>query len=106
MSEQKLGTFMFLKPSNDDGGVFGGEPCGAWVHPQMHLCPDGLLSAAMFLAALEEEGKSVSEFIGEVPEYITERVNIVCKNEQKYKLVEQLGGFLKLSSQHTPISPP
>jgi phosphoglucosamine mutase len=30
-----------------------------------------------------------------VPEYITERVNIVCKNEQKYNLVEQLGGFLK-----------
>ena len=76
-------------------GIFGGEPCGAWVHPQMHLCPDGLLSAALFLAALEEEGKGVSEFIGEVPEYITERVNIVCKNEQKYKLVEQLGGFLK-----------
>jgi phosphoglucosamine mutase len=78
-----------------NGAVFGGEPCGAWVHPQLHLCPDGPLSAALFLAALEEEGKSVSEFIGEVPEYITLRENISCSNEQKYLLVEQLGSDLK-----------
>jgi phosphoglucosamine mutase len=71
--------------------VFGGEPCGAWVHPQIHLCPDGPLSAALFLKALEDEGKTVSEFIGEVPEYITKRENIVCRNEQKYKIVEKLG---------------
>ena len=45
------------------GAVFGGEPCGAWVHPQHHLCPDGPLSAALFLAALEEADKTVSEFI-------------------------------------------
>ena len=74
-----------------DGAVFGGEPCGAWVHPQIHLCPDGPLSAALFLKALEDEGKTVSEFIGDVPEYITMRENIVCKNEQKYVLVEKLG---------------
>jgi phosphoglucosamine mutase len=77
------------------GAVFGGEPCGAWVHPQLHLCPDGPLSSALFLAALEEEDKSVSEFIGEVPEYITLRENIPCKNEQKYELVEKLGNVLK-----------
>ncbi len=78
-----------------DGAVFGGEPCGAWVHPQIHLCPDGPLSAALFLKALEDGGKAVSEFIGEVPEYITMRENIVCKNEQKYVLVEKLGAELK-----------
>ena len=91
----KVGDIYVSEALKRDGGVFGGEPCGAWVHPQMHLCPDGPLSAAMFLAALEEEGKSVLEFIGEVPEYITERVNIACNNEQKYKLVEQLCGVLK-----------
>ena len=77
------------------GGVFGGEPCGAWVHPQLHLCPDGPLSAALFLSALEEEGKSVSQFIGEVPEYIIERANVACKSAQKYKIVENLEGALK-----------
>ena len=91
----RVGDIYVSEAIKREGAVFGGEPCGAWVHPQLHLCPDGPLSAALFLAALEEEGKSVSEFIGEVPEYITQRVNIACKNEQKYKLVEQLGGTLK-----------
>lgn len=77
------------------GALFGGEPCGAWVHPQIHLCPDGPLSAVLFLKALEDEGKTVSEFIGEVPEYITMRENVVCKNEQKYVLVEKLDSALK-----------
>jgi phosphoglucosamine mutase len=31
-----------------DGAVFGGEPCGAWIQPQWHLCPDGPLSARCF----------------------------------------------------------
>jgi phosphoglucosamine mutase len=91
----RVGDIYVSEAIKRDGAVFGGEPCGAWVHPQIHLCPDGPLSAALFLKALEDEGKTVSEFIGEVPEYITMRENIVCKNEQKYKIVEKLGDILK-----------
>jgi phosphoglucosamine mutase len=91
----KVGDIYISEAIKRHGAIFGGEPCGAWVHPQLHLCPDGPLSAALFLAALEEEDKSVSEFISEVPEYTTERVNIISKNHQKYKLVEQLGSALK-----------
>jgi len=91
----KVGDIYVSEAIKHRGALFGGEPCGAWVQPQQHLCPDGPLSAAMFLAALETEGKTVSEFINEVPEYPTERVNIVCKNEQKYKLIEQIGSSLK-----------
>jgi phosphoglucosamine mutase len=91
----KVGDIYISEAIKRDGAVFGGEPCGAWVHPQFHLCPDGPLSAALFLAALEEEEKSVSEFIDDVPEYITRRENIPCKNDQKNKLVETLGNVLK-----------
>ncbi len=91
----KVGDIYVSEAIKRDGAVFGGEPCGAWVHPQLHLCPDGPLSAALFLAALEEEGKSVSGFMGEVPEYITLRENIACRNEQKYKIVENLEVSLK-----------
>lgn len=79
-----------------EGAVFGGEPCGAWVHPKLHFCPDGPLSAALFLSALEFEGKTVSEFVAKVPEYITLRENISCKNEFKYRVVEKIGDALKL----------
>jgi phosphoglucosamine mutase len=91
----RVGDIYVSEAIKRGGAVFGGEPCGAWIQPQLHLCPDGPLSAAMFLMALEDQGKLVSEFIGEVPEYPTMRVNFACKNERKYKLIEQLGAVLK-----------
>ena len=91
----KVGDIYISEAIKQLGAVFGGEPCGAWVHPKLHYCPDGPLSAALMLKALEEENKSLSEFISEVPEYITRRENIACKNEQKYKIVEEIGTVLK-----------
>ncbi len=91
----RVGDIYLSEAIKRDGAVFGGEPCGAWIHPELHLCPDGPLSAALFLAALEEADKTVSGFVGEAPEYITKRENIACKNESKYKIVEKLGAALK-----------
>jgi phosphoglucosamine mutase len=72
------------------GAVFGGEPCGAWVHPQFHWCPDGPLSAVLVLQALEVEKLSLREFIAQVPEYMTLRENLTCRNQQKQKIVAAL----------------
>lgn len=63
--------------------VFGGEPVGSWVHPEIHLCPDGLLSALKLMAALEAEGRSLSEFIADIPEYPTLRAKVDCQNMEK-----------------------
>ena len=49
------------------------------------------------LMALEKENKTLSQFISEVPEYVTKRENIVCKNELKYELVEKIGNALKIA---------
>jgi len=70
--------------------VFGGEPCGAWIHPQFHYCPDGILSSVLLLKALEDEDKSLSEFVSEVPQYVTLRENVACKNEVKHEVVEKI----------------
>lgn len=78
-----------------EGAVFGGEPCGAWIHSNIHLCPDGPLTGALFIAALEQTGKTVSEFVSEAPEYVTQRENFSCSKEAKYRIVEQLGPALK-----------
>jgi phosphoglucosamine mutase len=91
----RVGDIYISEAIRQSGAVFGGEPCGAWVHPQSHYCPDGPLSAALMLKALEEENKSLSEFISAVPEYITRRENITCKNELKYKAVQKIGVALK-----------
>ena len=91
----RVGDIYISEAIKREGAVFGGEPCGAWVHPAQHFCPDGPLSAALFLKALEDEGKSVSEFVGEVPEYITRRENIACRNDLKGKAVAGIEGEVK-----------
>ncbi len=70
--------------------VFGGEPCGAWVHPRFNFCPDGPLSAVLLMKALEEEDKSLREFVAEVPHYVTLRESIACPNALKYKIITHM----------------
>jgi phosphoglucosamine mutase len=77
------------------GAVFGGEPCGAWVHPTYHYCPDGPLSAVLFLNALEDTGKSMSEFVGEVPQFITLREKVKCENDLKSSVLTSIEKNIK-----------
>jgi len=75
--------------------LFGGEPCGAWIHPQFHFCPDGILSSVMLLKVLEDKNKSLSEFVAGIPQYQTLRENLTCDNKMKFDVVTVLGERLK-----------
>lgn len=86
----KVGDIYISEAMKRSNAVFGGEPCGAWVHPRFHYCPDGPLSAVLLLKALEEENKSLRGFVTEVPEYVTLRENIACKNDLKHKVVASI----------------
>jgi len=83
----RVGDIYVSEAMKRSDAVFGGEPCGAWVHPRFHYCPDGPLSAVLILKALEEEDKSLREFVAEVPEYVTLRENIACRNDLKHEAV-------------------
>ncbi len=65
------------------GAVFGGEPVGAWVFPEHHMCPAGVMGALKVLEALEETGKSIEEFISAAPEYPLDRLKLGCEDKQK-----------------------
>jgi phosphoglucosamine mutase len=91
----KVGDVYVSEAIKRCNAVFGGEPCGAWVHPRFHYCPDGPLSAVLLLKALEEEGKSLREFVAEVPEYVTLRENLACKNDLKHKVVAGIEKAIK-----------
>jgi phosphoglucosamine mutase len=86
----KVGDVYVSEAMKKFNAIFGGEPCGAWVHPEMHWCPDGPLSAVLLLEALELENVSLREFIAQVPKFITVRENIVCKNEQKSRIISEI----------------
>jgi phosphoglucosamine mutase len=93
----KVGDVYVSEAIKRFNAIFGGEPCGAWVHPRFHYCPDGPLSAVLLLKALEEEKKSLREFVAEVPEYVTLRENIACKNDLKRQVVASIEESLKSS---------
>ncbi len=70
--------------------VFGGEPIGAWVLPEVHMCPDGILSALKLLEALEERDMTLSQFASEVPEYPTRSAKVEVPDKARVmKGVEQ-----------------
>jgi phosphoglucosamine mutase len=102
----KVGDVYVSEAIASNCAVFGGEPCGAWVHPLQHYCPDGLLSAVLFLNALEVEGTSVSEFIDKIPQYITVRENITCSNNIKASIVAAVATTIKdaFSGSYTDFS--
>ncbi len=60
--------------------VFGGEPIGAWVFPEVHMCPDGILGALKLLQALEERDQTLSDFVSDAPEYPTRSAKIEVKD--------------------------
>jgi phosphoglucosamine mutase len=70
--------------------VFGGEPIGAWVLPEVHMCPDGILGALKLLEALEERDETLAQFASEAPEYPTRSTKIEALNRAKaMKGIEQ-----------------
>jgi phosphoglucosamine mutase len=91
----KVGDVYLSEAIKRRGAVFGGEPCGAWIHPQFHFCADGILSSVLLLKALEYRESKLSEFVAETPEYPTLRENVACKSESKYDIVEKAGEGLK-----------
>jgi phosphoglucosamine mutase len=70
--------------------VFGGEPIGAWVHPDIHMCPDGILTALKILKALEEKEIKLEDFVFEVPEYPIDRAKIQCPDKIKLLIMETI----------------
>ncbi len=91
----KVGDVYLSEAIKKNNAIFGGEPCGAWIHPQIHYCPDGPLSALLLLKALEEKKTTLTEFISEVPKFLTLKENIFCSNEIKDKTLKIIGKKIK-----------
>jgi len=91
----KVGDVYVAEAVKRHNAFFGGEPCGAWIHPQFHYCPDGIFSSVLLLKALEDENGNLSEFIAVTPKYPILRENIACKSEVKYEVVEKVGDSIE-----------
>jgi phosphoglucosamine mutase len=86
----KVGDVAVAEEIKKQKAVFGGEPCGAWIHPQIHYCPDGILSSILLLKALETEDKPLSEFIADVPLYPEKKNSIKCPDQAKAAVMQRI----------------
>ncbi len=74
------------------GGGFGGEPSGAWVFPQISLCPDGIFAAAR-IADIASRNR-LSDLVDQIPAFPLIRGNlngiVASMGELKEKMVNKL----------------
>lgn len=70
------------------GGDFGGEPSGAWIFPQVSLCPDGVYAAGRILAIAAES--RISELEAGIPRYPLQRGSISSRGLSLAAMKENL----------------
>jgi len=90
----KVGDTNVAEAIKGNKAIFGGEPCGAWIHPDFHLCPDGVLSSVLLLKALEEEGMTSHEFFSGIKRYPMKRGKIQCQNLAKSEVMKIIASNL------------
>jgi phosphoglucosamine mutase len=82
--------------------IFGGEPCGAWIHPKYHLCPDGPLTGLKILEWVAEDGP-LYKLIDSVKDYPVTRTKITCTNELKQPVMQSLDESLSSKDDFADI---
>jgi phosphoglucosamine mutase len=90
----RVGDVNIAESLVQNSAAFGGEPCGAWIHPSFHYCPDGILSSLLLLQALEETELTMSKFISKAPQYPILREKISCSETSKILVLERINNTL------------
>lgn len=85
----KVGDVNITETMKCHNAAFGGEPCGSWIHPRYHYCPDGILSSILLLEALEETNLSLSHFVSRAPRYPLLRQSLTCANSAKSSVLKK-----------------
>jgi phosphoglucosamine mutase len=85
-----VGDAFITEAMKKHDAVFGGEPVGAWVFPEHHMCPAGVLGALKVLEALDYLDQTLEEFIQGAPIYPLSRIKLECPNEKKPSAMEAI----------------
>ncbi|MEM4251051.1 MAG: phosphoglucosamine mutase [Candidatus Bathyarchaeia archaeon] len=72
--------------------ALGAEASGAWINPDYSLCPDGILSSMLVLAAVSSErlNTTLSEFVKPIPKYPILRTKVACPREISNRVMNEL----------------
>jgi phosphoglucosamine mutase len=98
----KVGDVAIGNMVANENAIFGGEPCGAWIHPKHHLCPDGPLTGLKILEFVAEQGP-LYKLVDSINDYPVNRTKITCSNKLKTKVMESLDKKLSVKDEFVDI---
>ena len=85
----KVGDVNVAEAIIEENATFGGEPSGTWLHPDFCMCPDGILSGLRITEIVSKEGP-LSKLLDDIPIYPNAREKVICSNNDKLKVMENI----------------
>jgi phosphoglucosamine mutase len=98
----KVGDVAIGNMVANEQAIFGGEPCGAWIHPEYHLCPDGPLTGLKILEWASQEGP-ISEIIDTIQDFPVNRTKVPCDNQLKQQVLAKLDKQVSAEDSYTDL---
>lgn len=98
----KVGDVAIGNMVASEKALFGGEPCGAWIHPKHHLCPDGPLTGIKILEWAAERGP-LYELVDDIADFPVYRGKVDCENEHKKTVLQKLDKIISAEDDHKSL---
>lgn len=89
-----VGDIQVAMKVREEGAVIGGEACGVFILPELHLAPEPFLASCRVLEMMARTGKSFGELIKEIPIYPLMKAKVKCPNEKKSAVMKSLAKTL------------
>ncbi|GAB7095416.1 phosphoglucosamine mutase [Halolamina litorea] len=96
----RVGDGYVAERTTEPDVVFGGEPSGAWIWPEITRCPDGPLAAAKLTSIVATDG-SLDALVDDVPAVPIQRRNV--RTERKDSVVETVAEALPDDGRVTTV---
>jgi len=98
----KVGDVAVSQALSKYNALFGGEPSGTWIHGDVHLTPDGILSGLRVLEMMEYFDDKLCNLLDDVPSYVNLREKIPCEESKKSSVMKYVIEYGEKVFQKTP----
>ena len=78
----------------EEKGVMGGEACGVFIFPDVHLAPEPFLAVCRILELMAASGSSFGELVKPIPKYPILRTKVDCPNDKKKAVMDTISDSL------------
>jgi len=85
----KVGAPIVARKMIEIGATFGGEENGGLIFPEHQYCRDAAMTTAKMLEIVATQG-ALSELVKQVPVYHLDKRKIICPDELKQQILENL----------------